>query len=65
MREVDEARLRKAREDDPLHHPDERTLVAEVGREGDDAGGLGAVMRATVALQLARGTAGARAPHSA
>jgi hypothetical protein len=36
MREVDDARTREAREDATLHDADERPLVAEVGRDGDD-----------------------------
>ena len=36
MREIDDARRREAREHATLHDTDERSLVAEVGRDGDD-----------------------------
>ncbi len=39
VREIDDARVVEAGEDAPLHDPDERALVPEVGGDGDDPGG--------------------------
>ena len=40
VRQIDDARVGEAAEDDALHHADERPLVPEVGGDGDDAGRL-------------------------
>jgi hypothetical protein len=37
VRQVDDAGRGEAREHHTLHHPDERTLMTEVGRDGNDA----------------------------
>ena len=34
--EIDDPRVREPGEDAPLHDPDERALVTEVGGDGDD-----------------------------
>jgi hypothetical protein len=41
VREVDDFRLTEPAQNATLHDSDERTLVPEVGGDGDDAGRLG------------------------
>jgi len=40
MGEIDDRRIRKARQNDTLHDSSERTFMTEVGRYRDDAGWL-------------------------